>query len=198
MDASSELYDPTRGNDPARPYWNLGRETMAAGPMRAVRVDEGLLQQAFRQFATGVVLVYATKGGGEVIVTRACAFNSLSLDPPLVLWSLDKAAPRFADFKAAPSFAIHILADDQAPLMRRAEAQAAPDVSGPEWSTHPELGLPIQGHCSAWFACEHVTYYDADDHGIFVAEIRDCAFNERRPLVHCAGQYLVPCPHPAA
>ena len=84
--------------------------------MRDVRVDEGLLQQAFRQFATGVVLVYAAKGGGEFIVTRACAFNSLSLDPPLVLWSLDKAAPRFADFKAASSFAIHILADDQEPL----------------------------------------------------------------------------------
>ena len=163
--------------------------------MIARPVDEKRVQQAFRQFATGVVVVVGRKGGSDVIVARARAFNSLSLDPPLLLWILDKAAPSFADFKAASGFAIHILADDQQALMHHVEAPAAPDLSGPDWNAHPELGLPIHGQCAAWFACDHVSFYDADDHGIFVGEIRDCAFNERRPLVHCAGRYLVPSHH---
>ena len=159
------------------------------------QIDEQRILRAFRQFATGVVVAVAKRNGTDVIAARARAFNSLSLDPPLLLWSLDKAAACFADFRTTSSFAIHILADDQHALMRNVEAPAVPDLSGPEWSAHPALGLPIHGRCSAWFACEHVTYYDADDHGIFIGEIKDCAFNERRPLVHCGGEYLVPCEH---
>ena len=176
--------------------------------MSATPLDENRVQQAFRQFATGVVVVVGRRSvspqpagdqnnATRTIVARARAFNSLSLDPPLLLWILDKASPSFADFKASTAFAIHILADDQQALMHHAEALAKPELCGPDWSAHPELGLPIHGRCAAWFACDHVSYFDADDHGIFVGEIRDCAFNERRPLVHCAGQYLVPCHHPA-
>ena len=163
--------------------------------MTAGHVGEPLLRRAFRQFATGVVLVYARGNGAGVFAAQACGFNSLSLDPPLVLWSLDKAAPRFADFKSSSSFAIYIFVDDQQPMLQQATA-AAPDVSGPDWAADPALGLPVHGRCSAWFACAHVSYYDADDHGIFVGEIMDCAFSERRPLVHCAGEYVVPSPQP--
>ena len=159
--------------------------------MTAGHVGEPLLRQAFRQFATGVVLVYARGNGTGVFAAQACAFNSLSLDPPLVLWSLDRAAPGFGDFKSAASFSIHVLADDQEPLLRCAEGPA-PDLSGPDWTPHPELGLPIHARSSAWFACANVSQFDAGDHGIFVGEIRDCAFSERRPLVRCAGRYTVP------
>ena len=164
--------------------------------MSAVQVDATLVHEAFCRFATGVVLVFARRGP-DLVVARARAFNSLSLDPPLVLWSLDRAAPRFADFRAAPAFTIHVLADDQEPLLRSAETLVAQDTSGPEWQAHPALGLPIHGQCSAWFACDHVSYFEAGDHGVFVGQIRDCAFNERRPLVLCAGEYLVPLEHPA-
>jgi 3-hydroxy-9,10-secoandrosta-1,3,5(10)-triene-9,17-dione monooxygenase reductase component len=144
------------------------------------------LEQAFCQFATGVVVVAGRNANDELIVARARAFNSLSLDPPLLLWSLDKVAGSFADFKAASGFVIHILAADQEPLLRNISASL------------PALAWPIQGGCSAWFACEQVSYLDGDDHGIFVGEIRDYAYNERRPLVRCAGSFVIPSPDTGA
>ena len=137
------------------------------------------LEQAFCQFATGVVVVTGRNADNELIVARARAFNSLSLEPPLLLWSLDKAAGSFAAFKAAAGFVVHILAADQEPLLRSISARVAPDG------------------CSAWFACEQVSYLDGDDHGIFVGEIRDYAYNERRPLVRCAGSFVIPSPDAA-
>lgn len=156
------------------------------------------LEQAFCQFASGVVVVTSRNANNELIVARARAFNSLSLDPPLLLWSLDKAAGSFADFKAASGFVIHVLAADQEPLLRNISARVAPDASVPDSTSHPALAWPIHGGCSAWFACEQVSYLDGDDHGIFVGEIRDYAYNERRPLVRCAGRFVIPSPDAGA
>lgn len=132
--------------------------------------DEGGrgLRGALAQFGTGVTVVTADSPIGRVGVT-ANSFSSVSLSPPLVLWSLARGSRRYARFAAAEHIAIHVLADDQIDVCKAfAKSDDAFDVG--EWSVNAE-GAPVLGGCLARFECRRYAEHEGGDHAIFVAEV---------------------------
>ncbi|HZQ60159.1 MAG TPA: flavin reductase family protein [Casimicrobiaceae bacterium] len=152
--------------------------------------EHAALTRAFGQFATGVVMVVAETGEGERAMACARAFNSVSLDPPLLLWSLPIAVGRSAPFSMASRFTVHVLGEAQENLIDMANAGA---VSPP-----PALGDgPVLDDCCAWFMCDAVEMLEQGDHAIFIARITRCGSSECPPLVQCGGEYVSACSTPA-
>ena len=119
--------------------------------------ETGFDARAFRRglgnFATGVTIVTARGPGGEQVGVTANSFNSVSLDPPLVLWSIDKRSSSHAVFEAASHFAVNILAADQIELSNHFARPQAEKFTG----VACESGVgsaPLLPDCAARFQCE--------------------------------------------
>jgi flavin reductase (DIM6/NTAB) family NADH-FMN oxidoreductase RutF len=150
-----------------------------AGNARAFR-------DALGAFATGVCVV-TTEGPAGPMGFTANSFASLSLDPPLVLWSPARASMRFPVFAAAAEFAIHVLAEDQGDLMRRFVRGGA-GFDGIEADRSPE-GVPVLQGTLARFDCARHATHDGGDHLIIVGLVRRFAQGRGAPLVFSAGRY---------
>jgi len=126
------------------------------------------LRDAFGRFATGVTIVTVATDDGPVAIT-ANSFSSVSLDPPLVLWSPDKSSRRFPYFARAEHFAIHVLASDQDDLCMR----VARDMRGigPDDLAWNDEGVPVLTHCLARFDCHRHAVHDGGDHDIVVGRV---------------------------
>lgn len=148
------------------------------------------MERAFRdalgQFATGVTVVTATTPAGPLGIT-ANSFASLSLDPPLVLWSPARASRRFAPMVAAQHYAIHVLGQDQMDLCRHF-ARNGLDFALPGVEINAE-GVPLLPGCLARFECRQSTVHEGGDHAIIVGTVVRAVFQEGAPLVFSAGQY---------
>lgn len=145
------------------------------------------LRDAMGRYATGVTIVTAPSDDGPVGIT-ANSFTSVSLDPPLVLWSPAKRSRRCPAFCAATDFAIHILAADQAALATQF-ARAGTEFDPALWHIG-EDGLPLLSHYAARFICRAHANHDAGDHVLIVGEVtRACAGDAAAPLVFSGGQY---------
>jgi flavin reductase (DIM6/NTAB) family NADH-FMN oxidoreductase RutF len=148
--------------------------------------DARALRHAFGAFATGVTIVTAMGRDGPVGIT-ANSFASVSLDPPLVLWSPAKASSRFPVFSTAERFAIHVLRRDQkAAGDGFAHARAA--FAGLDWRRGPG-GVPLIEGCLARFLCETAARHDAGDHMIIVGRVVAAATGPGEPLVFSRGRY---------
>ena len=156
------------------------------------------IQQAFAQFVTGVVVVVASNSR-ERAIARVQAFNSVSLDPALVLWSLEKCSDAFPVFKRASHFAAHVLAHEQRALMQQGSAIDQSSFAGAE-DPSEKAGAHKAAFdgCSAWFECAGIGYFDGGDHGCFIGRIENFSFSETRPLITYAGAYRALCVHPDA
>jgi len=115
-------------------------------------LDPLQLRAAFGQFPTGVTVITTRAPDGRKVGLTANSFSSLSLDPPLVLWSLRKVAPSRPDFVAATHFAINILAHDQIDLSRRFATPSADKFDGVPHVASESGGVPCLGGASARFA----------------------------------------------
>ena len=139
-------------------------------------------RQALGRFATGVTIVTATGEDGLRVGLTVNSFASVSLDPPLVLWSIERRSPSLAVFQAASHFCINVLAADQEDLCRRfSSAQAdkfdgVPCVDGLGGSTKLSGSL-------ACFECRNHQQIDGGDHIIIIGAVE--AFSQ------CAGEPLV-------
>lgn len=143
------------------------------------------LRDAFGRFASGVTIVTAPSDDGPVGIT-ANSFSSLSLDPPLVLWSPDTGSRRFPYFERAPHFAIHILAAEQAALCH-GFSRSAFAFEGAE-VTENEHGVPLIGGCLARFECTLRAIHPGGDHRIVVGEVLRAEMREGEALAFYAGQ----------
>lgn len=144
------------------------------------------LRDALGRFATGVTVVTAVGPRGPLGIT-ANSFASVSLDPPLVLWSPARKSSRFPAFEAASHFAVHVLARDQQPLATHF-AQSG-DMPA-EFGAAPGLGgAPIFEGCAARFECRHAARFDGGDHLICVGEVLRFTTSEAEPLVYHCGAY---------
>lgn len=144
---------------------------------------------ALGAFATGVTVVTTRSEGADVGLT-ANSFNSVSLDPPMVLWSLAKNSRSLPIFMAADYFAVHILASDQEALSARF-SKSNPDKFA---ALQIERGLgdiPLLPECSARFQCRTAFRYEGGDHMIFVGQVETFDHWERAPLVFHRGGYAV-------
>ncbi len=153
---------------------------------------------ALGQFATGVTIVTARNGQGQPVGLTASSFNSVSLDPPLVLWSLAKSAGSMAVFANGRHYAIHVLAADQKDL---AERFAARGVN--RWAdvhhTPGVSGAPLLEGCVATFECFNRSQYTEGDHVIFVGEVERCTRRpSASPLLYHGGRFYTEHPLQAA
>ena len=145
---------------------------------------------ALGQFATGVTLVTARGPDGRLLGLTANSFNSVSLSPPLVLWSLSRQSSSMPGFLAASHYAINVLAADQRLLAERFSRKGIDRYEGVAW--RPGLtGAPVIDGAVAVFECRHRSQHDEGDHVIFVGEVEQCS---RRlgaaPLVFHGGRFV--------
>ena len=143
-------------------------------------------REALGRFATGVCVVTTMTPSGPMGFT-ANSFASLSLDPPLVLWSPAKSALRYAVFAGATHFAIHVLAADQQDLMHRFVRGGA-GFAGLAQAVTTE-GIPVIPGTLARFDCLQHATHDGGDHLIVVGRVLRAAVGIGAPLVFSAGRY---------
>ena len=167
---------------------------MSAAPPLPSADDTGpLMSQALRaalgRFATGVTIITCLDGRGEAVGLTANSFASLSLDPPLVLWSLRKASASRPAFEAARHFAINVLAETQVDLSRRFASAAVPDKFA-EGAWAPGLGgVPVLAGCAAVFECQAEACHDIGDHLLFIGRVHRLADVAVPPLLFQGGHY---------
>ena len=151
------------------------------------------MSRAFRDalgmFATGVTIVAAAGEDGEPVGMTVSSFNSVSLDPPLVLFSVDRGALSLPMLRRAPGYAISVLSAEQAELSRRFAATGAEKWAGLELEIGYG-GAPLIPDAIAVFECRPYAVYDGGDHEIFVGEV--VAYRSEHtaaPLVFFGGEY---------
>jgi 3-hydroxy-9,10-secoandrosta-1,3,5(10)-triene-9,17-dione monooxygenase reductase component len=144
-------------------------------------------RRALSSFATGVTVVASRDTEGDVLVgVTVNSFASVSLDPPLVLWSVLKRNPNLPRFVRAKHFSINVLANDQRELCRHF---AEPRSHRFETVEHA-LGLggaPVLPESCAVFECENHAQVDGGDHVIFIGRVRRFSSNAKDPLVLHGG-----------
>jgi flavin reductase (DIM6/NTAB) family NADH-FMN oxidoreductase RutF len=148
--------------------------------------DARAFRHALGRFATGVCVITVAGDEGPVGFT-ANSFASLSIDPPLVLWSPAKAAARYPQMVAAGHYAIHVLAAGQGDLMHRFVRGGA-GFAGLGHGHNAE-GVPVIPGTLARFDCRREALLDGGDHTIVVGRVLRAAAGHGAPLVFSAGRY---------
>ncbi len=151
-------------------------------------MDTRHLRNALGRFTTGVTIVTCCDRQGQFVGLTANSFNSLSLDPPLVLWSLRSASPNADAYAAAPRFAINVLAESQVELARRFASRSEDRFGDGAWSVG-EHGAPVLAGCAAVIECQTVSNQLAGDHRLFIGRVLACTESPLPPLVFQAGHY---------
>jgi len=149
-------------------------------------------RDALGQFATGVTVITTQTGDGPLGIT-ANSFASVSLDPPLVLWSPARSARRFGAFEAAEHFAIHVMGADQAALAN-AFVKDGTAFGGLDWAPGA-TGTPLIAGCIARFECVRHAVHDGGDHAIIIGRVLSVSVTARAPLLFVAGRFGVAAPH---
>ena len=154
--------------------------------------ETGDTTRAFRDalgsFATGVTIATTLDAERRPVGVTASSFNSVSLDPPLVLWSLSKGALSRAAFAHSGHFAIHVLAAGQQDLSDRFARSGADKFADIAWA-EGTLGSPLFDDCAARFECRTRHEYEGGDHIILVGEVVRFEARDVAPLLFHAGGY---------
>jgi flavin reductase (DIM6/NTAB) family NADH-FMN oxidoreductase RutF len=175
--------------------WNAGSigvikpQTTNGPPMHSFtpsRENTRALRDALGHYATGVCVVTCAGPDGPVGMT-VNSFASLSLDPPLILWSPGKSSRRGAAFTAAHHFAVHVLAQDSAHLAQHF-AKAGGDFTTLSW-TPSAHGPPLLPNALARFECRTHAQHDAGDHVLLIGLVEQAYMQPGEPLVFYGGGY---------
>lgn len=150
--------------------------------------DATAMRVALGRFATGVTIVSCRDAHGAPVGLTANSFNALSLDPPLVLWSLRRSSANLAAFEGAAHFAINVLAEAQVELSRRFARPGSDRFAEGPWSDGCG-GAPVLGGCAATFECETVSQQSAGDHVLFIGRVLRMTESAVPPLVFHGGHY---------
>jgi flavin reductase (DIM6/NTAB) family NADH-FMN oxidoreductase RutF len=145
--------------------------------------DANYFRKALSQFATGITVITTRLEDGSLVGMTASSFNSVSLSPPLVLWSLACKSASMQAFLNASHYVINVLSVHQAGL---AEQFARKDI---DRFTNVDFSLSDNGHpvlagSSAWFECKNRSRYPEGDHVIFVGEVVQCVVEPQAALVY--------------
>ena len=159
-------------------------------------IEEGLidprhLRNALGRFATGVTVITTRTGAGKREGLTVNSFAAVSLDPPLISWSLKRQAPSCASFMNARHFAVNILSSEQRELCQH--------FATPSLDKFAELpveeglhGAPILPGCIATFECRIENTFAGGDHLIFIGRVDRATYREGEPLIFSAGRFCVP------
>ena len=152
--------------------------------------DTRTFRNVLGQFPTGVTVVTALNNRGEKLGITVSSFNSVSLTPPLILWSIDKNNFSFTDYTTASHFAVHVLASDQIEVSNCFAAKGTDKFANCD-IRDGIAGIPLLHDYAACFQCETSATHDAGDHVIIVGKVLAFDSNERDPLVFHRGTYAV-------
>ena len=153
---------------------------MAVSPLK--------FRAALRQFASGVTVVTTRDSDGRPCGLTASAFTSVSLEPPLVLVCVDRAATAHPAFETHGWFAVNLLGTGQAHLSRRFAVSGGDKFAGVGYH-EGRARLPILDDVVAALECRIVHRYAGGDHTIFVGEVEGAAVTGGLPLVYHGGSY---------
>lgn len=157
-------------------------------------MDSSHFRAALGMFATGVTIVTARGADGALVGLTANSFNSVSLNPPLVLWSLAQRAGSMPVFARGSHYAINILAAEQKALAERFAMRDIDRFAGVAWREGAG-GAPVLEGVAAVFECANRSQYEEGDHIIFVGEVERCeARRGAQPLIFHGGRYFTELP----
>jgi 4-hydroxyphenylacetate 3-hydroxylase, reductase component len=151
--------------------------------------DTKAFRQALGCFPTGVAVVTAKLAGNHPMGITVNSFTSVSLDPPLVLWCIDRRSDRFDTFTNAPGYVISVLGTAHEPVSVRLAKSGSHSLEGVEL-LETELGAPALADALAIFECERQAVYEGGDHSILLGRVLRFARREAgAPLVFYKGRY---------
>jgi flavin reductase (DIM6/NTAB) family NADH-FMN oxidoreductase RutF len=151
--------------------------------------DSQHFRHALSQFATGVTVITTRLENGSFFGLTASSFNSVSLDPPLVLWSLSQGASSLPIFSGNSHYVINILSANQAELAERFASRIDNRFDGVDFELS-HTGLPILKGAAAWFECHNRSRYPEGDHVIFVGEVERCDVSPQAALIFHGGRFV--------
>ena len=154
-------------------------------------LDRRDFRRALGTFATGVTIVTTRRSHDEPIGLTVNSFGSLSLEPPLVLWSLSVGALSLPAFNEATHFAVHVLTAEQRDLSNLFSKAGEDKFAGLE--LEPGLGdVPLLPGCAARFQCRIENRYEGGDHVIVIGRVEEYEYDANsEPLLFCRGGYAV-------
>ncbi|MEL0637560.1 flavin reductase [Marinomonas sp. TI.3.20] len=159
--------------------------------------DPKEFRRALGNFATGVTVITAQAPNGEQVGVTANSFNSVSLEPPLVLWSIVKNSNSYKVFEQADQFAVNILAADQIDLSNHFAKPS--DDKFANVDTQPGVGqAPLLTNTAANFQCEKHQVVDGGDHWIMIGKVIEFENHGRAPLLYVQGSYAGAIPFTGA
>jgi flavin reductase (DIM6/NTAB) family NADH-FMN oxidoreductase RutF len=151
-------------------------------------IDQGLYRRTCARFATGITVVTVVDEDGHPHGMTVNSFSSVSLDPPLVLVSIDLRTAILGHFITSNWFAINILAEHQEHLSRRFSSPSENRFHGVAWHLG-ESGVPLLDGVLAQLECLVTTTFEAGDHTVLIGEVREAAYSDGRPLVFFNSSY---------
>lgn len=160
-------------------------------------VDPRAFRLALGCFPTGVAIVTTRDATGAPVGLTISSLNSVSLDPPLILWSLQRSSPSLPAFLDADHFGVSVLASDQGAISNRFASRIPDKFEGVRICTSAG-DIPLIDGAAAHFVCRTWKHHDGGDHLIILGEVGYFAHWLRAPLVFSCGRYeaLVPRPDP--
>ncbi len=159
-------------------------------------LDPKAFRRALGNFATGVTIMTAQNAQGERVGVTANSFNSVSLDPALILWSIDKNSSSYRIFAEATHFAVNILSAAQIELSNKFARRAEDKFAGVDFEQGAGLS-PMFKNCSAVFECEKFNIVEGGDHWIIIGKVIQFHDHGRSPLLYHQGAYSAVLPHPS-
>ena len=153
--------------------------------------DARTFRDTLSLFVTGVTVITTKGDDGAGVGVTANSFNSVSMTPPLILWSLARSSRSLDAFLSSTHFCVHILREDQEGISQRFATSGANKFSGLNIETgHGDV--PLLPECAARLECRTYAKHDGGDHIIFLGEvIRLNADHDARPLLYHGGRYAV-------
>lgn len=150
--------------------------------------DSAAYRRTLGRFATGVTIVTTVDEDGQPFGVTANSYNSVSLDPPLVLWSLARTSRSIEAFENSGTFAIHILSADQEELAMRFASPSEDKFAGLDLHAG-HGGVPLFEDCAAHFECVTENRFDGGDHVIFLGRVVHFDRGEHEPLLFHDGKF---------
>ena len=149
--------------------------------------DSKFLRKTLGKYSTGVTVVTSIDNNGNPIGMTVNSFTSVSLQPALVLWCIDKKQPSYNSFMDAEGYAVNILSKDQNDLCHKFASQLDDKFENVDCEKS-ENGFPLVKNSLAWFDCKKWNYYSGGDHQILVGEVTSFDSYELEPLTYWNGQ----------
>lgn len=150
--------------------------------------DPRALRDAFGQFATGVTVITTIGDEGAPVGMVANSFSSVSMDPPLILWSIGLKTPSLGAFRSHPSFAINIMCQDSKDLVHNFSRPSDTKFADVGWTKGID-GVPILDRAATVLECRTENRYEGGDHEIYLGRVCRFSITDKEPLIFHKGKF---------